>query len=322
MFESYLSETGTVVYPTDETDTLPYVLYGRACAVVYQNELHLLGGTNSDNPVASSASKMHYAWNGYGWRSVSTLPMFFLEGRAVVYDGKIHLIGGYHRETANLHYVWDGVSWEQLDNIPCAVKTDTSYFSSGVFVYENKIHTIGIYNTFYSSSFFDPSHYSFDGNTWTQETDYVGDKDSLVFMYNGKIHCIGKTGYHYVYQNGDWVQLTDVSKTSSNMNTAYGIEFNGKYYFFRTSGGTSTGVFDGTEIIEPSWGVTPYGQTYYSPYASTPVVYQNKLHLMGGRVLYYNRMRAHMIFNDTNETFYECTNKTSRIYIKTRKNPT
>ena len=64
--------------------TLSYDFYC-GCAVVYNNELHILGGGSS------SYQRYHYKWNGTSWVSVSTLPYNLYKGSAVVYNNEIHI---------------------------------------------------------------------------------------------------------------------------------------------------------------------------------------------------------------------------------------
>ena len=59
--------------------TLPYEFYNGS-AVIYNNEIHILGGGVSDNQTN------HYKYNGSAWESVSTLTYEFYSGSAVVYN--------------------------------------------------------------------------------------------------------------------------------------------------------------------------------------------------------------------------------------------
>ena len=76
--------------------TLPYK-FSQGSAVVYNNEIHILGDIDSSYYTA------HYKWNGTSWTSVSTLPYNFYQGSAVVlYNNEIHILGGSGNSTA--HY--------------------------------------------------------------------------------------------------------------------------------------------------------------------------------------------------------------------------
>ena len=114
--------------------TLPYEFY-LSDAVVYNNEIHILGSSGS------SYRTKHYKWNGSTWTSVSTLPYNFSEGSAVVYNNEIHILGGEYGDTK--HYKWDGSTWSELSSL--------SYrFSNGsAITYNNKIHLLGSNATAY-----------------------------------------------------------------------------------------------------------------------------------------------------------------------------
>ena len=68
-------------------NTLPYNFHN-GCAVVLDNKIHILGGTDSNTN--------HYKYNGSYWVSVSTLPYIFYGGGAVVLNGEIHIMGSKH----------------------------------------------------------------------------------------------------------------------------------------------------------------------------------------------------------------------------------
>jgi hypothetical protein len=94
----------------EQSPRLPYgFAYGSA--VVYNGEIHILGGENN--------TLSHYKWNGTSWVSVSTLPYSLMRGAAVVYNNEIHILGGYISGTALAHhYKWDGTSWTDVGSLP------------------------------------------------------------------------------------------------------------------------------------------------------------------------------------------------------------
>lgn len=67
--------------------SLPYNFYG-GCAVVLNNEIHILGTNYNENYAIN-----HYKFNGTSWVQVSTLPYGFYNGSAVVLNGEIHILG-------------------------------------------------------------------------------------------------------------------------------------------------------------------------------------------------------------------------------------
>ena len=78
--------------------TLPTVIED-ATSVVYNNEIHLLGGYNG------SYLNTHYVYNGTSWSLKTTLPQKISHATSVVYNEEIHLLGGYDGSSAvNTHY--------------------------------------------------------------------------------------------------------------------------------------------------------------------------------------------------------------------------
>ena len=77
----------TSFLPTDYIGDLPYN-FVQGSAVIYNNEIHILGSTDS-----STVYKYHYKWDGSAWTSVSTLPYRFYRSSAVVHNNEIHILG-------------------------------------------------------------------------------------------------------------------------------------------------------------------------------------------------------------------------------------
>ena len=78
--------------------TLPYGFYNGS-AVVYNNEIHILGGDYD-----SATYKNHYKYNGSSWTKVSTLPYQSYNGEAVVCNNEIHILGGGSSDNCTKHY--------------------------------------------------------------------------------------------------------------------------------------------------------------------------------------------------------------------------
>ena len=89
---------------------LPYNFYNGS-AVVYNNEIHILGSSDS-----SINTTKHYKYNGSSWTSVSTLPYNFNYGSAVVHNNEIHILGGGNGQTK--HYKYNGSSWTSVSTLP------------------------------------------------------------------------------------------------------------------------------------------------------------------------------------------------------------
>lgn len=151
---------------------------------------------------------------------------------AVVYDGKIHILGGKDRAQGLLHYSWDGTEWTQESELPYRVTSD-----SCAVVYNNKIHILGG-----SLSPADASHYSWDGSSWVSESTlpYRFSKGGAV-VYDNKIHILGgginttaAKKYHRTYDGTNWSE--DISTLPfAFYNCVNPIVHDNKIYIFNTT---------------------------------------------------------------------------------------
>ena len=86
-----------------EVSTLPFKSYVQ---VLYNDDIYIMGSPNSSYSLAC------YKWNGSTWTCVGTIPYMPSGGKAVVYNDKINLLGGYdgnkytdyHYELQNTYY--------------------------------------------------------------------------------------------------------------------------------------------------------------------------------------------------------------------------
>lgn len=178
---------GNLPYPFATTQTR---------VVVYNNEMHLLGGNNVEG-----YSQNHYKWNGTSWVSVSTLPYDFYSGRAVIYDNEIHILGGLGTSNYVNHYKWDGTSWVSASTLPMPVQSYTD-----AVVYNNEIHIFDGYGTPYRKK-----HYKWDGNTWSEDVELLESPSagSVSIVYDGKIHCFYlKT--HVEFDGTEWIKVNEL----------------------------------------------------------------------------------------------------------------
>ena len=169
---------------------LPINFY-QGSAVIYNNEIHILGGYNSGTK--------HYKWDGTSWVLVSTLPYSFYRGSAVVYNNEIHILGSYDYKTR--HYKWNGSSWSSVSTLPY------NFYEGSIVVYNNEIHILGG-NGVYTS------YYKWDGSSWSSvSTLPYNSYDSSAVVYNNEIHLLGGggTGYgtnHYKWDGSSWSSVS------------------------------------------------------------------------------------------------------------------
>lgn len=150
------------------TYTLPNVDMTNSNCIVFDGELHILGGEN--NPT------MHYKWDGSEWSEVSTLPVNFNMGSAVVYDNKLHILSN------TSHYTWNGASWVSESTIPVV-------FKNGDAVALDKIYVIGCGDS-------NSQSYIWDGSEWTEDIGLtIPLVNGKVVNWGESIYCLGGTGY-------------------------------------------------------------------------------------------------------------------------------
>lgn len=153
-------------------EPLPYN-FKEGSAVVYNNEIHLLGGSTT------GTENNHYKWDGLRWVSVSTLPYIFYWGSAVVYNGEIHILGSEDDNCHYNHYKWDGTSWTQVSTLP------RWFYEGSAVVYNNEIHIIG-------GQGYTRYHNKWNGTSWTELSRLpVTFIWGSAVIYDNAIHCLG-----------------------------------------------------------------------------------------------------------------------------------
>ena len=161
-----------------------------SAAVVYKNEIHMLGGIYRGSD--TSYSKYHYKYDGTSWSKVSTLPYSFYNGCAVVYNDEIHILGSGDTSYTKRHYKYDGTSWSNVSTLPY------DFYNGCAVVYHNEIHILGSKKSSYSKY-----HYKYDGTSWSKVSTlpYVF-CDGGAVVYNDEIHILNssKTPYRFHYR--------------------------------------------------------------------------------------------------------------------------
>lgn len=204
---------------------LPYNIYFNK-AVVYNNEIHIIGG------YASSDVTKHYKWNGSSWVEVATLPVGDKYGNAIVFDNEIHIFFA-SSFTIDKHYKWNGSSWSEV-NSSISLLNIALYCNS--VVYNNKIHILGKKDSTTPLLV----HYLLNGTTWEEISGQPSTVISLgsTVVYNNEIHYIyGK--YHAKWNGTTWTDLSDNKIYHSNNSCEV---YNNKIYGFGNGNGS---------IIEP-----------------------------------------------------------------------
>lgn len=200
----------------------PYDMgYNMGCVVVYNDELHILGGYGKP--------KGHYKhefgnWNTKVYTEVSTLPFDFQYGFAEVYNGEIHIFGG-NVEEGFKHYSWNGSRWHDvLSDYPYVTGDD--WFDN----HQDQLYIEGTYDRSYYTSLIyndciyllsnDSYCYYYDGIYWHSVMYYTEDG----WDYNPEegiaMHAVP---YHWLWLQGDTIYYIYVkSQTSSSVTYGFG----------------------------------------------------------------------------------------------------
>lgn len=106
-------------------------IFSRANMVVYQDEIHLIGGSSSDT------QNTHYKLVDSSWVLMTTLPFVYDGGITVVYNGELHILG-CSSNPLNHRRLNHSLEWEVVSNI----KETRYYLLEGTKVYCNNSKTI------------------------------------------------------------------------------------------------------------------------------------------------------------------------------------
>ena len=172
-----------------------------SAAVVYKNEIHMLGGIYRGND--TSYTKYHYKYDGTSWSNVSTLPYSFYNGCAVVYNDEIHILGSKNSSHTRDHYKYDGTSWSKVSTLPY------SFYNGRAVVYNDEIHILGSQNGSYTKY-----HYKYDGTSWSKVSTLPYDfYNGCAVVYHNEIHILGgyyapEARYHYKFDGTNWESVT------------------------------------------------------------------------------------------------------------------
>lgn len=245
----YNDQPKGVTYLSITDMTLPYDFVGLT-AVVYNNEIHVIGGNNA----ATGNISYHLKWDGTQWVAVSTLPVAFVDGRAIVFDNEIHLFNGI------THYAFDGSAWVEK-----AMPSDMDATGASVVVFQDRMHFLGGANNL-------KAHYMYNGTRWvsTSTLDRNFNKGSAI-AYGDALHIFGgNLGTHYKWDGSTWEQVASSAPTYANGSA---VIYDDSIYFI----GSGAYVYDGTSwksksgvLFSPTYcaAVSHKGRVYYMGYST------------------------------------------------------
>ena len=273
----------------ESVGTLPYIFY-YGSAVVYNDEIHILGSSHS------SYYRSHYKYDGSSWTPLASLEYDFFCGSTVVYmdrliqfggnsgssyiisfsnntysrydfntynmdavvfNGELHAIhiNGYHCKMDNVHG-----SWIKLGTVPY-------YGSSRMTIYNDEIHLLQ--NTY---------HYKWNGDEWVSVSTLpcaMNSGSSVVFEYGGYLHVTYEK-CHYLWNGSSWRTLPCVIASFGSRPSVVKLKDG-----IHVISSMSHYKFDG------SWTQLPGLDSITDASGSCAVLYDDEIHLLGGRSSYY-----------------------------------
>lgn len=253
---------------------IPYS-FANGSAVVYQNKIHLLGG--------SSSQTSHYSWDGTTWVQESTMPFSYYNGSAIVADGKIHCFGG--NNAGSRYYTWDGTSWTQQPNLPDEWPNPWLHRwveligINHAVIFNNKITLAGSNSN--SNDLFKRVS-TLNNGSWSVNWDALNQVFYSASSYDGKIYMIGDSGTSgtkYYIWNGS--ALSSGGTIPTNFTTGYALEYKGNIHLLGCSNNKHY-AFDGTTF-------TAKDDIPYNGFANCPaVVFNNKIHIFGNNTNHWS----------------------------------
>ena len=183
--------TGDLKLKSSVTDLkasiLPYDFYDGE-AIVYKNEIHILGG-------GRGTSIYHYKYNGKTWVSVSKLPYDFSAGSAVVWNNELHILGSAASGSGTNHYKWNGSTWSKVSTLPY------NFQYMAAIVYNNELHILGAWK-----------HYKYSGSSWVSVSSLPCVSNyAWASVLNNELHLLGGNGqvpYHYKWNGSAWTRVS------------------------------------------------------------------------------------------------------------------
>lgn len=261
----------TKVITTYSLENLPHSMFYSGEAVSFDGKIHIMyGGQDGNNTNA------HYMWDDDTWVKGVDCPTYDFDISAVVFNGEIHILGGYFNKTG--HYKGDGSSWTKL-----ATSLPYEFYRGSAVVFDDEIHIMGS-----PESDTGTNHYKWNGLTWTKlaklPMNYTFAYGSAV-VFNDEIHLINNYD-HYKGDGSSWTKLATSLPWSSYMASA--VVFNNAIHAVggNYSGANAHYMWDGN-----AWIKCP--NLSYSFYNGSAVVFDAAIHVLGGSA----SVNKHVVLN-------------------------
>lgn len=187
--------------------------------VVFEREIHLLGGNNTKD------STKHYAYDisTEEWAEQSTLPFGLICGSAEVLGDEIHILGG--TKNPRSHYSWDGENWTNVSELPY------KFMNASTLVFNNELHILGSSDVDHKQA-----HYKWNGTYWVSvSTLPYPFYNGVAFIAKDQIHILGGHGgarKHYVLREDGWFRLEDLKEDVAG---GSGVIFGNELHIFNST---------------------------------------------------------------------------------------
>ena len=261
-----------------ETLAPPYPTINGA-SVIYRDKIHLFGGSNKENV----GTTKHYSFDGIKWQREKDIPYDFCQGKAIIWNDRIYLIGNYAGSATSATF--EAYTYDSLEEPVSVTISDIRKACISIGVDENSDFEL----------------------YWRKETDlpqFFNDRG--VVIYNNKIHLISNSGsysstasssavkiiYYFDNDTKTWIDSGMVLPNADYRYTDALIINNQLYilaYWYTTNSNykASLYIYDETQnnflaIYSFNNGNTLKDNTQ-SFIGSKLLFYDNKIHLLGGR---------------------------------------
>ena len=246
---------------------------GLAVSAKEHDKLYLWFYDNtSTTNLFSKINELDFSDFGKYFINISTLPYNFYYSCSVIYNDKIHILGGYG-SSSRKHYSWNGISWVEESTLPYDLSEGCAV------IYDNKIHILGSDSLNHYKS-----HYSWDGTSWIEEStlpcNFTG---GAAVVYNNKIHILGgaaSSSYYKSHYSWDGTSWTEEVALPYDFYASSAVVYNDKIHIlgsYRSGNYTKHYSWDGASWLEES--TLPYDF-----YSGSAVAYDNKIHILGSYV--------------------------------------
>ena len=228
-------------------------------AFLYNGNIALLHGQYISDGRYSGYRIILFNGTSYSYINLGIPDNYITGMKCAVYNNKIYIIG-YSQQDYSANgiysrlYIYDG-------STTTTVRLNNEVFApnnTSVVIYNNKIHTLG-----------SSSHYSYDGNVWTNLAICPQCNCAKAIVFNGAIHVISydynqsRGSYHYKYSGSSWTELSSApvnfwwGSTVIYNGELHILSFNnqGKYHY-KYNGNTWT------QVSTPSYNAVPEAVTY------------------------------------------------------------